>query len=78
MLKEQTHQLYIEIPYSLFVKLKIISMNGRYRGVKEFIKPQTDELVSKLVEIVGHSESLNDKVLQEQVEAGHIAIEQTA
>ena len=77
MLKEEFHHLDVTIPYSLFVKLKIIALTGRYKGVKEFIKPQTDQFISVLVQLAMDAEKQND-TQNEQVEAGHIAIEQTA
>lgn len=77
MLKEEEHHLHVIIPYSLFVNLKILALKGRYKGVKEFIKPKTDQFISDLVQMATDAENQNQSQAKE-VEAGHIAIEQTA
>lgn len=59
MMKTENHILQVEIPYSLFAQLKMMSLNGRYKGVKELVKPFTDQLVSDLVKFATQQESTN-------------------
>lgn len=57
MLKSENHILQVEIPRALFAELKMMSLNGRYKGVKEMVKPYTDQLVSDLVEYVNQQKT---------------------